>query len=71
MSKLHSSSHIVKVLQKKGFYFVTQKGSHAKFYKTITSKTIIVIVPIGYKEIPHGTFHSILRQSGLAKSDFK
>jgi len=31
MSKLYSSSHIVKVLLSNGFTFVSQKGSHQKY----------------------------------------
>ena len=31
----------------------------------------LYLVPCPWKEIPIGTFHSILRQSGLSKSDFK
>jgi len=30
-----------------------------------------VIVPSPRKEMPHGTFASILRQSGLSKADFE
>ncbi|MDP4038370.1 MAG: type II toxin-antitoxin system HicA family toxin [bacterium] len=66
MSKLYSSAQIVKVLRKKGFVLISQRGSHAKFRKA--SKT--VIVPMAKKEIPMGTFHSIVRQSGLKKNDF-
>lgn len=70
MPRMHSSDNIVKVLLKKGFYFVSQKGSHAKFYKIMNGKTVVVIIPMGKEEIPHETFHSILRQSGTAKNDY-
>jgi predicted RNA binding protein YcfA (HicA-like mRNA interferase family) len=68
--KLYSSQHIVKVLGKRGFTFVSQKGSHMKYRKS-GDPTLIVIVPAGHKEIPKGTFGSILRQSGLNEADFK
>ncbi|MBI4129034.1 MAG: type II toxin-antitoxin system HicA family toxin [Parcubacteria group bacterium] len=58
MPKLYSSSQIVKVLQKKGFIYISQKGSHVKFKKY-------------RKEIPHGTFRSILRQAHLTEDDVK
>ncbi|OGI32191.1 MAG: hypothetical protein A2489_01320, partial [Candidatus Moranbacteria bacterium RIFOXYC12_FULL_36_13] len=61
MPKLYSSSNIIKVLQKKGFVFISQKGSHVKLRKN-SSPTLTVIVPAGRKEIPFGTFKSILRQ---------
>lgn len=70
MPKLFSSRHIIKILQKNGFLYVSQKGSHAKFRKT-GKPTLTMIVPAGKKEIPHGTFRSILRQSKLEEDDFK
>ena len=66
MSKLYSSKHIIKILLKNGFIQVGQKGSHKKFKKD----DFTVIIPDPRKEIPMGTFHSILRQSGLRKEDF-
>ncbi|MFA5053812.1 MAG: type II toxin-antitoxin system HicA family toxin [Parcubacteria group bacterium] len=70
MSKLFSSQEIIRTLKKKGFYFVSQRGSHAKFKKK-NGKSLIVIVPMDRKEIPEGTFHSILKQANLEKDDFK
>ncbi|MCA1760673.1 MAG: type II toxin-antitoxin system HicA family toxin [Bacteroidales bacterium] len=66
MSKLPSSKQIIKTLTYNGFVFVSQKGSHAKFKKG----NRIVIVPSPKKEIPMGTFRSIVRQSGLNREDF-
>ncbi len=66
MSNAFSSAHIISVLLKHGFIEVSQKGSHRKYrYKTYT-----VIVPHPRKDIPFGTFNSIVRQSGLKKADF-
>lgn len=61
---------LLDVLKNKGFFFVCQKGSHAK-YRKIGSPTLNVIVPMHGKEIPHGTFRSILRQADLTEEDFK
>ncbi|NOY35915.1 MAG: type II toxin-antitoxin system HicA family toxin [bacterium] len=62
---------VIKVLERNGFFIVSQKGSHAKFRK-IASQTHTVIVKMSKKEIPHGTFYqSILPKSGLSESDFK
>ena len=69
MPKLFSSRQIIKTLEKNGFFFVSQKGSHAK-YRKIGNPTLTVIVPAGKKEIPQGTFRSILRQSKLEENDF-
>lgn len=71
MPKLHPSREIAKTLQKHGFVFVSQKGSHAKFRKKASKETLTAIVPMGKREIPAGTFGSILRQSKLNREDFK
>jgi len=57
---------IIKILIDNGFTFISQRGSHAKYRKA--NRT--VIVPSPRKEIPLGTFRSIIRQSGLTKKDF-
>jgi predicted RNA binding protein YcfA (HicA-like mRNA interferase family) len=67
MPKLYSSRHIIAVLVKHGFYEVSQTGSHKKFYNGM----VTVIVPAAKREIPVGTFLSILRQSGLLRKDFE
>ena len=69
MPKLLPSKAIIKVLERKGFIFVSQKGSHIK-YRKHGSVVLTVIVPANKKEIPYGTFRSILRQSKLNKEDF-
>ncbi len=70
MPKLYSSNYITKVLLSMGFEFISQRGSHAKFRK-INGQTLTVIVPMARKEIPMGTFKSILKQSNLSDSDFE
>lgn len=70
MPKLLPSKAIVKVLERKGFVFISQKGSHIK-YKKHGSVVLTVIVPANKKEIPHGTFGSILRQAKLSEEYFK
>ncbi|MEA1962763.1 MAG: type II toxin-antitoxin system HicA family toxin [Patescibacteria group bacterium] len=61
---------MLKSLKKRGFFFISQTGSHAK-YRKLGSPTLNVIVPIHEKEVRYGTFRSILRQSELKKNDFK
>ncbi|MBU4338387.1 type II toxin-antitoxin system HicA family toxin [Patescibacteria group bacterium] len=41
MPKLYSSNEIIKVLQKQGFVYISQKGSHMKFKKIGTFKSIL------------------------------
>ncbi len=70
MPKLYSSSEILKVLQRHGFSFVSQNGSHIKYRKP-GNPALTVIIPADRKQTPSGTFHSILKQSGLSKEDFE
>ena len=71
MPKRHSSSEIIKVLEQYGFVFISQKGSHAKYRKKHEEYTVTVIVPTPRKEVPVGTFRSIVRQSKLDIKDFE
>ncbi len=70
MPRLFSSTRIIVVLETHGFVFISQKGSHRKSRKVTEEKILTVIVPAGKKEIPHGTFRSILRQSQMKMDDF-
>ncbi|MCX6758450.1 MAG: type II toxin-antitoxin system HicA family toxin [Candidatus Nealsonbacteria bacterium] len=69
MPKPVETKKLIKALINKGFVYISQKGSHAKYRKT-GSPILTVIVPIHGKEIPYGTFRSILRQSKLNENDF-
>jgi predicted RNA binding protein YcfA (HicA-like mRNA interferase family) len=69
--KLYASQQIVKTLEREGFVFISQRGSHVKYRKSDSAPVLTVIVPAGRKQIPRGTFRSILRQSGLDESAFK
>ena len=66
MTKLPSSQKIINTLLRNGFILISQRGSHQKYRKD--DKT--VIVPAPRKEIPIGTYRSIIRQSGLSPNDF-
>lgn len=66
MPNLFSSKEIVRILEKRGFIFISQRGSHMKFKRVGR----VVIVPAERREIPMGTFRSIVRQSGLLEKDF-
>ncbi|MBV9986151.1 MAG: type II toxin-antitoxin system HicA family toxin [Chitinophagaceae bacterium] len=70
MPKLYSSDEIIKILLDNDFLFVSQKGSHTKYRKE-GNPVLTVIVPADRKQIPIGTFNSILRQSGLTRADFE
>jgi len=61
---------VLQVLKQCGFFLVSQRGSHAKFRKN-GNPTKTVIVKMTKKEIPHGTFQSILLQAGLKENEFR
>ncbi|OGH77664.1 MAG: hypothetical protein A3C10_00600 [Candidatus Magasanikbacteria bacterium RIFCSPHIGHO2_02_FULL_48_18] len=70
MPKPYPVRLVIQVLERKGFFFVSQSGSHAKYRKK-GNPTLTVIVPIHGKDIRYGTFRSILRQAKLKESDFQ
>ena len=67
MPRRLSSSETIKVLAAHQFFFVVQRGGHAK-YKHANGR--IAIVPHPKKQLPMGTLRSIIRQSGLDRSKF-
>lgn len=63
-------SEIIKVLEKFGFVFKSQKGSHVKYVKvTQNMPTRTVIIPM-HDEVAKGTLQSILEQAELSLADF-
>jgi len=69
MPRLKSSGEIIKILENNGFDFVSQNGSHGKFYSE--KFKAVVIVPMNKREIPIGTFSSIISQSKLNRGIFE
>lgn len=57
------SKHIVRELERDGWYEVRIRGSHHVFHHP--TKPGITIVPHPKKDIPLGTLRSIEKQSGL------
>ena len=68
MPKLYSSQEIESVLKKLEFYFSSQKGSHGKFKH---NDGRMIILPMNKKEIPIGTFRSILKQANVSLQEFE
>ena len=53
---------IIKAMKNLGFYKISQKGSHAKYFNEKTGKTFII--PMHY-EVARGTLKSILEQADI------
>lgn len=68
MPKLYSSKEIESVFKKLEFHFYSQKGSHGKFKH---KDGRFVILPMNKKEIPTGTFRSILKQANISLQEFE
>lgn len=65
MSKYnYTPRKLIKLLNKNGFLFVRQNGSHAIFKNFGTNRK--VIVPIHSSDIPRGTAIAILKDAGIA-----
>lgn len=63
-----SPKHLIRLLEEKGFVLKRITGSHHIYYHTELKK--IVVVPVhGNKDIPPGTFRSILKQAGISKDE--
>jgi len=68
--KILSGQEVCFILAKHGFTKVHQRGSHVVMQKKLAKGTITVPVP-NHNEIRIGTLQSIIRQSGLPRSDFE
>ena len=58
-------NEIISALSRKGFYFKSQKGSHAKY----TNGSLIVIIPM-HDTVARGTLKSILIQADIEIEEF-
>jgi predicted RNA binding protein YcfA (HicA-like mRNA interferase family) len=67
--RVFSGREICAILTKHGFVEVRRRGSHIVMQKSLSGTTITVPVPDHY-EVKLGTLQSIIRQSGVAKTEF-
>ena len=63
-----SPQHLKKLLEAKGYLLKRVTGSHHIFFHPELRKTIVVPVH-GKKDIPNGTFLSIIKQVGISKEE--
>ncbi len=62
-----SGRQCVKTLEKHGFYFKRQEGSHIILRR---DKPFAQVVVPDHKELDRGTLRSIIRQAGLSIEEF-
>ena len=72
MGKLRvlSGQEACAILERHGFSRVRQRGSHIVMQRVTPDGTTTVPVP-NHKELRTGTLRSIIRQSGLPRSEFE
>ena len=72
MGKLRvlSGKQVCAILAQHGFIEVRQRGSHIVMQKKLHETTITVPVP-NHGELRIGTLQSIVRQSGVQRSEFE
>ncbi|MBS1814843.1 MAG: type II toxin-antitoxin system HicA family toxin [Acidobacteria bacterium] len=56
--------HLIKLVQKDGWYLVRTTGSHRHFYHPAKPGTVTIPGHEG-KDVPPGTLNSVLKQAGL------
>ncbi len=59
-----------RILKHHGFQEARQRGSHIVMQKKVSNSTITVPIP-NHKELKIGTLMSIIRQSGIQRSEFE
>ncbi|MBL7223623.1 MAG: type II toxin-antitoxin system HicA family toxin [Candidatus Brocadiae bacterium] len=72
MGKLRglSGKDVCRILAKHGFVEVRRRGSHIVMQQKLENTTVTVPVP-DHSRVRTGTLRSIIRQSGLPRSEFK
>jgi len=65
-----SGSEVCAILQRHRFRQVRQRGSHIVMQRQTEEETTTVPVP-NHSELRHGTLRSIIRQSGVPRSEFE
>jgi predicted RNA binding protein YcfA (HicA-like mRNA interferase family) len=68
--RILSGAQVCVILARNGFVEVRQRGSHIIMQKTFPNTTITVPIP-NHTELRLGTLQSIIRQSGIPRSEFE
>ena len=68
--RVFSGEQVCAILTLHGFLEVRRRGSHILMQKQLSDTTITVPVP-NHAEVRLGTLQSIIRQSGVPRSEFE
>ena len=70
MSKLPAitAEKLIKILEKDGFTFIRQKGSHRFYEKIIDGERVVIPIPVHHgRELKKGTLHHILKKAQISR----
>jgi predicted RNA binding protein YcfA (HicA-like mRNA interferase family) len=72
MGKLRvlSGQDVCRILEKHGFHEVRRRGSHVVMQRRTNTGTVTVPIP-DHSELAIGTLLSIIRQSGVLRTEFE
>ncbi len=59
---------LIKVFERQGYIIDRQKGSHIILFHSISHRRLTI--PMHAKDVPNGTLHAIIKESGLTKEGF-
>lgn len=63
-----SGKKLCKIIEKEGFVFIRQTGSHKIYQKQTEDGKITIPIPIhSNKPLKKGTLHNILKKTGITK----
>lgn len=68
MPKTYTPKQVLAKFKKLGFVEDRQSGSHKILYNSETKTR--AVIPFHLRELPKGTFSSILRESKVSREDF-
>lgn len=69
MPKTYTPKQVISKFKKLGFVEDRQSGSHKIFYNPNSKQR--AVIPYHLKELPKGTFKSILRESKISQEEFE
>jgi predicted RNA binding protein YcfA (HicA-like mRNA interferase family) len=68
--RVFSGKEVCEILQKHDFIEIRRRGSHILMQRKSTEGTVTIPIP-NHQELRIGTLRSIIRQSGISRSEFE
>jgi predicted RNA binding protein YcfA (HicA-like mRNA interferase family) len=63
-----NGKEVCRILEKDGFVFVRQTGSHRIYQKTIENDTVTIPIPVhSNSSLKRGTLHAILKKALISR----